>query len=111
VKAKKPTYTWKVVFLTAASPLPEEKFRSERAAYVAVNRQRELIAEGFSRVIRAAVYEWDVDGGRWMTFERHDLKKEAGELVTSRQAAPLTEEPDDWKPGDDSEQVDVRSEK
>jgi hypothetical protein len=111
VKAKKPTYTWKVVFMTAATPLPDQKFRSERAAYTAVNRQRELIAEGTSRVVNAAVYEWDVNGGRWMTFERHNLKKEAGELVASRQPVPLTEEPDDWKPGDDDQPVDTRSEK
>ena len=86
MKAKKPTYTWKVVFMTAATPLPEKKFRSERAAYTAINRERELIAEGASRVLNAAVYEWDVDGGRWMTFERHNLAKEAGELRRAEEA-------------------------
>lgn len=76
---EKPSQRWKVIFLTDAAPLPEQKFRSERAAYQVVNGERDRIKEGVSRVKRAVVYEWDVAAGRWMTFERHDLKKEAAE--------------------------------
>jgi hypothetical protein len=83
VTVKVPSQRWKVVFLTDAAPLPERKFRSEGAAYQAVNRERQLIREGSSRVKRAVVYEWQKDSGRWMTFERHDLKKEAAELSTA----------------------------
>lgn len=85
--AKKPSQPWKVVFLTDAAPLPEQKFRSERAAYQAVNNMRDQVGEGISRTKRAVVYQWDVAGGRWMTFERHDLKKEAAELATAKAKA------------------------
>lgn len=76
---KNPSQPWKVVFLTDAAPLPEKKFRSEKAAYQAVNGERELIRQGSSGVKRAVVYEWQKESGRWMTFDRHDLKKEADE--------------------------------
>lgn len=90
---KRPSQPWKVVFLTDAAPLPERKFRSEAATYQAVNRERELIKEGSSRVKRAVVYEWQKDSGRWMTFERHDLKKEADEqLAAEAKAGPVVDE-------------------
>lgn len=78
---------WKVVFLTDAAPLPERKFRSEKAAYQAVNGEREQIKEGISRVKRAVVYQWDASQGRWMTFDRHDLKKEAEEQAKAEAKA------------------------
>lgn len=80
MKAKRPSQPWKVVFFTAAAPLPERKFRSERATYLAVNTERELIRDGASRVKRAVVYQWDQAVGRWMTFDRHDLVEEAKSL-------------------------------
>jgi hypothetical protein len=76
VAGKRATYTWKYVPFTAAAPLDEKKFRSKPTCYSGINGERELIREGVSRVIRVTVYEWDRDAGRWMTFERLDLKKE-----------------------------------
>ena len=73
---KRPTYTWKYVPFTAAAPLPERKFRSQPTCYESINGERDLIREGASRVIRVTVYEWQKDTGRWMTFERIDLKAE-----------------------------------
>ena len=84
---KRPSQPWKVVFLTDAAPLPERKFRSERAAYQAVNGERELVKQGVSRVKRAVVYEWQKDSGRWMTFDRHDLKKEADQQLAAEAKA------------------------
>lgn len=72
--AKRPTYTWKYVPFTAAAPLPEKKFRSKPTCYAGINGERELIREGSSRVVRVTVYEWQKDTGRWMTYERLDLK-------------------------------------
>ena len=68
---------WKVVFLAPGGPLPEERYTSERAAYAAVNYKREEVRDGITRVTAVRVYQWDVPRGRWMTFERHDLKAEA----------------------------------
>lgn len=80
MKPKSPSQKWKVVFFTAAAPLPEKKFRSERSTYQAVNSERELVRDGISRVTRAVVYQWDPSVGRWMTFDRHDLVEEAKNL-------------------------------
>lgn len=82
MKKRRPRLPWKVVFLVKDSflPLPEEKFGSEKKAYLAVNLKRELVREGNSIVARAVVYEWDADYGRWMTFERHDLTAEIKSL-------------------------------
>lgn len=77
---KRPSQPWKIVFFTAAAPLPERKFRSERATYQAVNTERELVRDGISRIKRAVVYQWDPAAGRWMTFDRHDLVEEAKNL-------------------------------
>lgn len=84
---KRKSQPWKVVFLTDAAPLPEQKFRSEKATYQAVNGERERIKEGISRVKRAVVYQWDVSVGRWMPFERHDLKKEADAQAKAEEKA------------------------
>lgn len=73
---KRPTYTWKYVPFTAAAPLPEKKFRSKPTCYAGINGERELIREGVSRIVRVTVYEWQKDTGRWMTYERLDLKAE-----------------------------------
>lgn len=73
---KRPTCTWKYVPFTAAAPLPERKFRSKPTCYAAINGERDLIREGSSRIIRVTVYEWQKDSGRWMTYERLDLKAE-----------------------------------
>jgi 2-hydroxychromene-2-carboxylate isomerase len=80
MKKRRPRYPWKVVFITAEGALPEEKFSSEDKAYLAVNLKRELIREGLSAVEQATVYEWNAGMARWMTFEKHDLKKEASEF-------------------------------
>lgn len=85
--AKRPTYTWKYVPFTAAAPLPERKFRSKPTCYAGINGERERIREGVSRVIRVTVYEWDTDAGRWMTYERLDLKAEIAAEVTARRKA------------------------
>jgi len=87
VTVKKPSQPWKVVFLTDATPLPEKKFRSERAAYQAVNGERELIKEGTSRVKRAVVYQWQNGSGRWMVFDRHNLKEEAEQQLAADKLA------------------------
>jgi hypothetical protein len=76
VAAKKPSQPWKVVFFTAAAPLPEKKFRSQAAMHRAINGERDLIREGSSRVVRATAFQWDAAAGRWMTFERYPLKAE-----------------------------------
>lgn len=80
-------HTWKVVFLTDAAPLPERKFYSQRATYLAVNNERQKILEGVSRVKRAVAYQWDKAAGRWMTFERLDLKAEADSLAAKIRAS------------------------
>lgn len=82
---KSPSQKWKVVFLTPGSPI-ERKFRSQTAAFTAVNGERELIVEEVSRVSRAVVYQWDPSNGRWMTFERIDLKAEAEVTRAARKA-------------------------
>lgn len=84
--AKRPTYTWKYVPFTEAAPLPEKKFRSKTTVYARINEERELIRDGSSRVIRVTVYEWQKDSGRWMTYERLDLKKEINEERKARDA-------------------------
>lgn len=77
---KRKSKPWKVVFLTAGGPLPEKPFTSEKAVYTAVNHEREQVRDEISRVSRAVVYQWDRAQGRWMVFERHDLKAEAAAL-------------------------------
>lgn len=89
--AKRPTYIWKYVPFTAAAPLPEKKFRSKPTCYAGINGERELIREGASRVVRVTVYEWQKDSGRWMTYERLDLKKEV-EAERPSKADALAEE-------------------
>lgn len=74
--AKRPTYTWKYVPFTAAAPLDERRFRSKPACYQGIGDERARIREGISRVVRVTVLEWQKDTGRWMTYERIDLKKE-----------------------------------
>ncbi len=81
---KRPTYTWKYVPFTAAAPLPEKKFRSKPTCYAGIEGERELMREGASRVTRAVVYEWNKDSGRWMTFERIDLKAEVDRELAAR---------------------------
>lgn len=76
MKPKRPSQPWKVVFFTAAAPLPEKKFRSQAAMHRAINGERDLIREGASRVVRATAFQWDTAAGRWMTFERYPLKEE-----------------------------------
>lgn len=76
MKPKRPSQPWKVVFFTAAAPLPEKKFRSQAAMHRAINGERDLIREGASRVVRATASQWDTAAGRWMTFERYPLKEE-----------------------------------
>lgn len=73
---KKPTYTWKFVPFTNAAPLDERKFRSKPSCYQGVEGERQKIRDGISRVVRVTVLEWRQDTGRWMTYERLDLKKE-----------------------------------
>jgi hypothetical protein len=80
VTGKRVRLPWKVVFLTAGGPLPEEKFSTETKAYVSVNFAREQIRDGISRISRCTVYQWDKSAARWMTFDRHNLKAEAEKL-------------------------------
>lgn len=85
---RRPTYTWKYVPFTAAAPLDEKKFRSKATCYAGINGERELIREGVSRVSRVVVYEWNKDTGRWMTYERLDVKKEVQvELAVQKEKA------------------------
>lgn len=88
---KKPTYTWKYVAFTAAAPLPEKKFRSKPTCYAGINGERDLIRQGASRVVRVTVFEWQQDTGRWMTYERLDLK---AEIAAERKTAVIEEDPD-----------------
>lgn len=86
---KRPTYTWKYVPFTAAAPLEERKFRSKGTCYAGINGDREQIREGISRIVRVTVYEWDRDAGRWMTYERIDLKKEIADELAARLKAGI----------------------
>lgn len=81
---------WKVVFITAEGALPEEKFSSEDKTYLAVNMKREMVRDGLSAVEQATVYEWNTGMARWMTFEKHDLAKEAKEMPPNEKLRALS---------------------
>lgn len=65
---KRPSRPWLVRYVTPGSVV-EEKYRSGLETYRAVNKEKERIADGSSRVQRIRVEKWSVDYGRWEHFE------------------------------------------
>ncbi|MEV0443523.1 hypothetical protein AB0I84_35610 [Streptomyces spectabilis] len=66
--AKKPSKPWRLVLSTAGGPV-YTAHRSKPAAYRAIEEEKQRVADGYSRVVRIAVEQWDIDGSRWQRVE------------------------------------------
>lgn len=63
---RRPSRPWRVVYTTPGAPVYEQH-RSQRAAYRAIEAEKQRVAGGTSRVVRMAVEQWD--GLRWQRVD------------------------------------------
>lgn len=66
--AKRPSSPWRILWITPGGP-HTTKYRSERAAYDAINEERQKIADGLSQVTRIRVEKWDPGLGDYALFD------------------------------------------